>query len=149
MKLRGFGVLGFWGFGGHQLLGVSGVLVYLRRVLFATYHVDGPASVILRHQVQTFGMVDAVLLPAINQFVLEHRCLLGRDASLSLEVPSDKFRHDHAFWWDTHFLMAGFNIIVSEMIGVMEHNQLSNKLNLGNETSNTLPNFWLFSLLVS
>ena len=76
-------------FGGHQLLEVSWVLLYLRRVLFATYHVDGPASVILRHQVQTFGMVDAVLLPAINQFVLEHRCLLGRDASLSLEVPSD------------------------------------------------------------
>ena len=90
----------------HQLLEVGWVLLNLRRVLLTTDHIDGPASVILRHQVQTFGMVDTVLLPAVYQFVLERRCFLGGDASLSLEVSSDKFRHNHAFWWDTHFLMA-------------------------------------------
>jgi hypothetical protein len=90
-------------FGSHHLLEERRELFNLLLVLLSANHVDRPSSIELLHQVQTFWVVDPVLIPAVDKLILEQGCLLGLDAALSLEVSPDEFGDDHALWWNSHF----------------------------------------------
>ena len=65
------------------------VLSHLLGVFFSCDHVECPSAVEFGHEVVAFGVVDAVLGPALDELVLEERGLLRADIAFILKEPPD------------------------------------------------------------
>jgi fucose permease len=86
-----------------QILKVRRVLCDLLLILLLCDHVYCPSLIQLWDQVNTFGVVNPVLFPALDQFALKFLGLLRENVGSFLKVATDQFLVNDSLRRVSHF----------------------------------------------